>query len=232
VPTEGLIIQKVAKGTSNLAKGAAMTREQAAKAIQVGFDVACDLVLDGHDILIAGDMGIGNTTPSAAIVAFMVGAPVASVTGYGTGISSELFEKKVAIIESAVSRTASSIDRIDVLGVLSSIGGFEHGATVGFIIGAAFSKVPLVLDGVISNSSALLARELSPLSLQYCFAGHASREVGAKVANSALGMEPLLNLDLALGEGSGALLALGLIQGATDLLADMATFDQAGVTEK
>ncbi len=229
-PAPGLIDKKVAKGTNNLATGPAMTPGQARGAVAAGFDVANELVDSGYDILLIGDMGIGNTTPSAALVSYFCDLDASVVTGRGTGIDDDLHAIKVAIVASSVERArASATEPIEVL---AEIGGFEHGGIAGFIIGAAFRRVPVVLDGVIANASALLAQAICPASIGYAFAGHISREPGAIRALSKLGLDPVVDLNLALGEGTGAALSFGTIAAAAALLGEMATFDEAGVTEK
>ena len=229
-PAPGLIDKKIAKGTSNLATGPAMTREQARAAVAAGFEVANELADAGHDILLIGDMGIGNTTPSAALVSYFCDLDASAVTGRGTGIDDDRHAAKVAIVAASVERARARVtDPIDVLG---EIGGFEHGGIAGFIIGAAFRGVPVVLDGVIANASALVAQSICPASIGYAFAGHISREPGAIRALSKLGLDPVVDLNLALGEGTGAALSFATIAAAAALLGEMATFDEAGVTEK
>lgn len=228
---DGLIKRKIRYGTRNLAISSAMSYDDALDAMQVGFDTALLLKNQGYSILAAGDMGIGNTTPASAIIAQICEVDPRLVTGRGTGIDDETYERKVAAINAGIARLETQANSTDCIGILAELGGYEHAAIVGFLIGGAFSKVPIVLDGLISNAAALVAVALSSNIKEYLFAGHCSREAGAKVALGHLGIRPILNLDMALGEGSGALLALWLIVSAVELMSEMATFDSAGVSE-
>lgn len=225
----GLLCRKVARGTADLAVGPAMTPEQARAAVEVGIEVAEQLVAEGHHLLVTGDMGITNTTASAALVAVFTGLPVATVTGRGTGIDDPTWARKVAVIERALARGVSPTDPLDAL---AQVGGLEHAALVGFLLGGAAHRVPVVLDGVIACSAALVARALAPVAADYWVAGHRSAEPGASAALAALGVRPLVELDLRLGEGSGAALAVPLVQAAARVLREVATFDSAGVTDK
>jgi nicotinate-nucleotide--dimethylbenzimidazole phosphoribosyltransferase len=175
-------------------------------------------------------MGIANTTASAALVAAFTGAAAVEVTGRGTGVDDAMLARKVEVVDRALALHRP--DPADPIGVLAAVGGLEHGGLVGLILGAAAARVPVVLDGVIACAAALVARALAPLSTVAMIAGHRSVEPGASVALDALGLTPLVDLDLRLGEGSGAVLALPLVQGAARVLRDVATFDSAGVTEK
>ncbi|MGH9297256.1 MAG: nicotinate-nucleotide--dimethylbenzimidazole phosphoribosyltransferase, partial [Acidimicrobiales bacterium] len=187
------------------------------------------------DLLVTGDMGIGNTTPSAALIAALTGRSVREVTGRGTGISDEAFEKKVAAIERALRRVAEShrcgeaVSELDADVLLSELGGLEIAAIAGFVIGGASQRVPVVLDGVIALAGALVAARLAPLVVDYLVAGHRSVEPGAGAVLSHLGLVPLLDLGLRLGEGSGGCLAIPVIRSAARLLSEMATFADAGV---
>jgi nicotinate-nucleotide--dimethylbenzimidazole phosphoribosyltransferase len=229
-PAEGLLDRKVRSGTRDLAVEPAMTRDEAIEALQVGIEVARDLAARGTRCLLTGDMGIANTTASAALIAAFTGAAPATVTGRGTGIDDEMYAHKVAVVSAALSLRRP--DAGDPIGALAAVGGLEHAGLAGFILGAALSRVPAVLDGVIACSAALVARALAPECTAAMIAGHRSVEPGASVALAALGLTPLVDLDLRLGEGSGAVLALPLVQGAARVLRDVATFDSAGVTEK
>jgi nicotinate-nucleotide--dimethylbenzimidazole phosphoribosyltransferase len=226
----GLLPRKIAAGTADLTQGQAMTRAQAVAAIEVGIEVARDLVAAGNRCLLTGDMGIANTTASAALIAAFTGADPAAVTGRGTGIDDEMHAHKVAVVAAALTRHAP--DPADPLGVLAALGGFEHAALVGFLLGGAALRTPVVLDGVIAGAAALVAAALQPDAPAAWIAGHRSAEPGHAVALSALGLRPLVALDLRLGEGTGALLALPLVQSAVRALGEVATFDAAGVTEK
>jgi nicotinate-nucleotide--dimethylbenzimidazole phosphoribosyltransferase len=226
----GLLDRKVRRGTRDMAVEPAMTRDEARQALEIGIDVARDLVRRGTRCLLTGDMGIANTTASAALIAAFTGAAPAAVTGRGTGIDDEMHARKIAVVSQALA--VHRPDPADPLGVLGAVGGLEHAAIAGFILAGAAARVPVVLDGVIACSAALAARALAPDSSAAMIAGHRSAEPGASVALDALGLTPLVDLDLRLGEGSGATLAVPLVQGAARVLRDVATFDSAGVTEK
>ena len=226
----GLLDCKVRPGTRDMTLEPAMTRDEAMQAVQNGIEVARDLVAGGTRCLLTGDMGIANTTASAALVAAFTGSAPQAVTGRGTGVDDETLARKVAVVERALALHRP--DPADPIGVLAAVGGLEHAGLAGFILGAAAARVPVVLDGVIACAAALVARALAPHSTAAMIAGHRSVEPGASVALDALGLTPLVDLDLRLGEGSGAVLALPLVQGAARVLRDVATFDSAGVTEK
>ena len=187
------------------------------------------LVDRGHDVLLTGDMGIANTTPSAALVSALTGADPAAVTGRGTGVDDAVLARKVDVVASALASRPVTGDPVDTL---ASVGGFEHAGIAGLLLGAARRGVPVVLDGVIAGAAALVARALAPEVVDYCLAGHRSVEPGHAVALAELGLRPLVDLDLRLGEGTGALLALPLVQAAGATLREMATFDSAGVARK
>jgi nicotinate-nucleotide--dimethylbenzimidazole phosphoribosyltransferase len=223
-----LLSRKVAHGTADLACGPAMTRAEATAALEVGVGVADHLVGGGADLLVTGDMGIANTTASAALVAALTRSEPSEVTGRGTGIDDPTLVRKTAAIERAMER----LDRSDPLHVLAEVGGLEHAALAGFLLGAAARRVPVVLDGVIAVSAALVASALCPAATGYWVAGHLSVEPGARVGLDHLGLTPALDLGLRLGEGSGAVLAVPLVQSAARLLTEVATFDSAGVTGK
>jgi nicotinate-nucleotide--dimethylbenzimidazole phosphoribosyltransferase len=229
-PVPGLLPRRIRRGTADMTAEPAMTRAEALRALEVGIDVAADLVAAGHRILLTGDMGIANTTASAALIAAFTGTPPAEVTGRGTGVDDATLARKVAVVERALAR--HDPDPADPVAVLAAVGGLEHAALAGFVLGAAAARTPVVLDGVIAAAAALAARALAPDAVGAMIAGHRSAEPGASVALSALGLTPLVDLDLRLGEGSGAALALPLVQSAVRVLRDVATFDSAGVTEK
>jgi len=229
-PEDGLLARKVRLGTADLAVGPAMTRAQAVEAVEVGIAVARDLVAAGARCLLTGDMGIANTTASAVLVAAFTGADPAEVTGRGTGIDDPTHARKVGVVARALALHRP--DPADPIGVLACVGGLEHAALAGFILGGAALRVPVLLDGVIAGAAALAAVALHPDAVAACIAGHRSVEPGHRLALAALGLRPLIDLDLRLGEGSGALLALPLVQAAARVLGDVATFDGAGVTDK
>ncbi|MFI6155372.1 nicotinate-nucleotide--dimethylbenzimidazole phosphoribosyltransferase [Kitasatospora sp. NPDC051170] len=226
----GLLPRKVKPGTDDMTQGPAMTREEALQAIEVGIETARDLVAAGNKALVTGDMGIANTTASAALISVFTGLDPAEVTGRGTGIDDETHARKIEVIRAALA--LHQPDPNDPIGVLAAIGGLEHAAIAGFLLGAASLRTPVVLDGVIAGSAALVAKAIAPEVLAACIAGHRSAEPGHQAALAKLGLRPLIDLDLRLGEGTGALLALPLVQSAARAMHDVATFDSAGVTEK
>ncbi|MFF1867900.1 nicotinate-nucleotide--dimethylbenzimidazole phosphoribosyltransferase [Kitasatospora herbaricolor] len=228
--TTGLLPRKVKPGTDDMTQGPAMSREEALKAIEVGIETARDLVAAGNKVLITGDMGIGNTTASAALISVFAGLDPAEVTGRGTGIDDAMHAHKIEVIRAALA--LHQPDPSDPIGVLAAVGGLEHAALAGFMLGAASLRTPVVLDGVIAGSAALAAKAIAPEVLAACIAGHRSAEPGHQAALAKLGLRPLIDLDLRLGEGTGALLALPLVQSAARSMHDVATFDSAGVTEK
>lgn len=226
----GVVNKKISKGTSNLASGPAMSLSQAKAGVQVGFEVGNSLVDGGSELLVTGDMGIGNTTPSAALISWFVGSEVEATTGRGTGIDDERMKVKVRAIKSSHDRLRRQ-GVTDPLKVLGSIGGYEIAALAGFILAGAVRKVPVVLDGVIADAAAIVAHQLNPYITEYLFAGHLSREPGAAKALEYLGLEPIVRLDLRLGEGTGGCLSVPIIQAAVRTLVEMATFESAGVSE-
>jgi nicotinate-nucleotide--dimethylbenzimidazole phosphoribosyltransferase len=225
----GLIDRKVARGTRNFAKGPAMTREEALAAIEVGIDLANQAKSEGVSILGTGEMGIGNTTPSSAIIAAISGKSVREVTHRGTGINDAALENKIRVIEAGLA--LNKPDPRDPLDVLTKVGGLEIAAIAGLIIGAAANRLPLVVDGFISTAGALIASEMQPNVREYLFAAHESVEIGHRLMLEHMGAEPILDLRLRLGEGTGAALAMGLIEAGVKILKEMATFEEAGVAE-
>ncbi|MET3986222.1 nicotinate-nucleotide--dimethylbenzimidazole phosphoribosyltransferase [Streptomyces sp. PvR034] len=228
--TPGLLPRKVRPGTADLSVGPAMTREEAVAAIEVGIETARDLVAAGNKALLTGEMGIANTTVSAALISVFTGVDPAEVTGRGTGINDETHTRKVEVVRRALE--LHQPDPTDPVGVLAAIGGLEHAAIVGLLLGGASLRTPVILDGVSAGAAALVARAIAPESLSACIAGHRSAEPGHVAALNTLGLRPLVDLDLRLGEGTGALLALPLVQSAARAMHEVATFDSAGVTEK
>ncbi len=231
----GLMRRKVRRGTADLSVGVAMSIEDAWRALEVGAVVATDAVATGARCLLTGDMGIGNTTPSAALIAALTGQPARAVTGRGTGIDDDRWETKVAVVERALARHAAdpggSGDARDPLVVLASLGGLEIAALVGYVVTGAALGIPVLIDGVIAASAAVVSAALVPEVRGYLVAAHRSSEPGAGIALDHLGLQPLLDLELRLGEGTGACLALPILQAAAKVLRDMATFESAGVSD-
>ncbi|MFJ5224590.1 nicotinate-nucleotide--dimethylbenzimidazole phosphoribosyltransferase [Streptomyces sp. NPDC088400] len=228
--TPGLLPRKVRAGTGDFTTGPALSREDVLSAIEVGIETARDLVAAGNKALLTGEMGIANTTVSAALICVYTGQDPAEVTGRGTGINDEMHARKVDVVRRALD--FHQPDPADPIGVLAAVGGLEHAALVGFLLGGASMRTPVVLDGVSAGAAALVARAIAPEALAACIAGHRSAEPGHVAALNKLGLRPLVDLDLRLGEGTGALLALPVIQSAARAMHEVATFDAAGVTEK
>jgi nicotinate-nucleotide--dimethylbenzimidazole phosphoribosyltransferase len=228
-PASGRLVQaRVRAGTADMTEGPAMTRAEAIAAIGVGLAVVDELVASGLDLIGIGEMGIGNTTAAAAIAAVMTGATPADVTGLGTGIDDAARLRKVAVIEAAIARNEP--DPADPIGVLSAVGGLEIGALVGVILGATAARVPVVLDGFITGAAAVLAAGLAPGIAGRLIAAHRSVEPGHAILLDRLGLRPLLELDLRLGEGTGAALAFQVIDAAVRIRDEMATFASAAVS--
>jgi nicotinate-nucleotide--dimethylbenzimidazole phosphoribosyltransferase len=219
---------KVRRGTGDLSRGPAMSREEAVRAVMAGAGVAEELVESGGvDLLVTGDMGIGNTTPAACLVSAFTRSPPEETTGRGTGIDDQTLELKVNVVKEALK--LHSPNPADPLGVLAQLGGLEHAAIVGVILAGAVYGLPVILDGVVSDSAALGARALAPHSVEYIIAGHRSAEPGARISLQSLKLRPLLDLDMRLGEGTGGLLAVPLVQAAARTLAEMATLEELGI---
>jgi nicotinate-nucleotide--dimethylbenzimidazole phosphoribosyltransferase len=227
-PAPGLLPRKVRPGTADMTAGPAMTLGEAQRAVEAGIETARDLVAAGNRCLVTGDMGIANTTASAALIAVFTGAEPAEVTGRGTGIDDATWERKVTAVRRALARHRP--DPAQPLAALAAVGGLEHAALAGLMLGGVALRVPVVLDGVIACAAALVARALAPDVVDCLIAGHVSTEPGARRALTALGLRPLLDLDMRLGEGSGAALALPIVAAAARVLRDVATFDSAGVS--
>ena len=227
-PAPGLLPRKVRSGTADMTAGPAMSLDEAQRAVEAGIETARDLVAAGNRCLVTGDMGIANTTASAALIAVFTGAQAQEVTGRGTGIDDETWERKVSAVRRALARHQP--DPAQPLAALAAVGGLEHAALAGFMLGGAALRVPVILDGVIACAAALVARALAPDVVDCLIAGHVSTEPGAHRALTALGLRPVLNLGMRLGEGSGAALALPIVAAAARVLRDVATFDSAGVS--
>jgi len=226
----GLVAAKVRAGTRDMTVEPALTREEVTNALEAGAQVAFRLVDEGARVLVTGDMGIANTTPAAALIAAFTGAGAEAVTGRGTGIDDDRLARKVTVVRAALE--AHRPDPADPVGVLAAVGGLEHAAIAGFILGGGSRRVPVILDGVIAVSAALAAAALAPDVVGAMVAGHRSAEPGATVALAHLGLEPLIDLGLRLGEGTGAVLAVPIVASAVRVLHEVATFDSAGVSEK
>ena len=228
--TEGVACRRVADGTADMSVGPAMTREQALAAVRVGVEQVVELAADGLDLVGTGDMGIGNTTPSAAITSVLTGIRPTDVVGPGTGLDAAGVRHKAEVIERAIA--VNRPDSTDALDVLAKVGGLEIAGLAGVVIGAASLGIPLVSDGYISGAATLIALGMAPAARPWVFASHRSAEPGHAVVLRALGLRPVLELDMRLGEGTGAALAMGIMDAACRMMSGMATFAEAGVSEK
>lgn len=226
---EGLVSRKVVSGTGNIRKGPALTRDEALRCIEIGIELANEYAKKGYKIFATGDMGIANTTPSSAIAAVLTGRPVPEVTGRGTGIGDNALKNKVKVIEDSID--LNKPDSKDPIDVLSKIGGAEIGGIAGLIIGAATNRIPVVIDGFISTAGALIAYCIEPKTKDYIFAAHNSVEIGHKAMLEKIGLRPILDLELRLGEGTGAALAMLMIEAGLKIYKEMATFGEAGVSK-
>ncbi len=227
----GLFVsKKIARGTGNMVKGPAMTKDEAVKAIEVGIELVRKEKKKKRGLAVVGtgEMGIGNTTASSAIAAVITGSDVEEVTGRGTGIDDDTYQRKVDVIKKAIE--VNKPDREDGLDVLSKVGGYEIGGIAGVILGAASEGIPVVVDGFISSAGALIAASIEPKVKDYIFASHMSQEIGHRAILESIGQRPILDLDMRLGEGTGAALAMGIIDASVKILNEMATFDEAGVS--
>jgi len=229
-PDARLLSRKVGYGTGNIARGPAMTAEEAVKAVEAGIEIVSSEVARGLDIVGTGDMGIGNTTPSSAICAVMTGKEGAEVTGRGTGVTGKQLAHKREVVAKAL-----AVNRPDLrqpLDVLAKVGGFEIGGLAGVMLAAAAYRIPVAIDGFISGAAALIATAMAPALREFLIAGHVSAEAGHRVLLRHLGLKPLLDLEMRLGEGTGAALGIFLAETAARVLAEMPTFAEAGVSEK
>lgn len=230
LPVPGIRDRRVRAGTADMTAGPAMSPAEALAALEVGIAVAGEAAAEGYRVLLTGEVGIGNTTAAAALISVFAGAEPATVTGRGAGASDAMLAHKISVIERALAVNADHLD--DPLSTLAAVGGLEHAALTGFILGAASARLPVVLDGVIACSAALAATALAPDARDYLIAGHNGAEAGIAVALRALGLPPLVELGLRLGEGSGALTALPTVRASALLLREMATFASAGVSSE
>lgn len=226
----GLLDRKIREGTRNFSVEPAMTRQEAEQAVLTGIGLARDAVQEGIGLIGIGEMGIGNTTPSAAITSVMTGKSVEEVTGHGTGIDETGLTRKITVIQRAID--LHEPDPLDPLDVLAKVGGLEIGGLAGIVLGAASARVPIVLDGFITGAAALIAVALAPPCRDYLIASHLSVERGHQVILEHLGLKPLLDLALRLGEGTGSCLGMSLVYAAIKIYTEMATFDEAGVSDQ
>ncbi len=222
-----IVDERIVDGTADFTTGLALSREQAQAAVLIGARTADRLIDEGARLLVTGDLGIGNTTASAALIAVFTGADPGAVTGPGAGSDARMLAHKIAVIRAGIERHQP--DPTDPIGVLAAFGGAEHAALAGFLVATAARRVPVILDGVIAGAAALVAAALCPGVTAYLVAGHRSTEPGATAALAALRLEPILDLGMRLGEGSGGVLAVPVVQAAARLLREVATFDSAGV---
>ncbi len=227
---DGLIRKKVVSGTKNMAKGPAMTRAEAEECIKIGIDLAYEYAEKGYTLFGTGDMGIGNTTPASAIISCLSGLPAKDVTGRGTGVDDDIFNHKIEVIANAIK--VNNPDTRDPVDVLAKIGGTEIGGIAGLCIGAAAKGIPVLMDGFISTAGALIAYEIEPTVKEYLLASHQSVEKGHQVMLERMGLKPLLDLDLRLGEGTGAALGMNIVDSAIKIFTEMATFEEANVSEE
>ena len=223
-PIEGVIDCKIRKSTSNMAKGPAMTRQEAIRAIEIGIEMSEKYIQEDYKVIGIGEMGIAYTTPSAAIISVIAGCDPQEVTGMGAGLKKELLQHKAQVIRTAIEiNQPNPTDGIDIL---QKVGGFEIGSMAGVILGCSANRVPVVLDGFISYAAALIAVNINPRCKDYMIASHYSAEPGAKKALELLGLDPFLKMDMRLGEGSGAALAFNMIEAANYVYKNMLTFDE------
>lgn len=230
VTHSNFVVKKINYGTKNIAKGPAMTTEEAVLSIEAGIEVFNEYKNKGIDILGVGDMGIANTTPSSAITACLTGEPVELIVGRGTGINDEQLRNKINTIKKAIS--INDPNKNDAIDILRKVGGFEIGGIAGAILASAANRIPVVIDGFIATAGALIANTLTPNVKPYIVSSHKSKEMGHRIMLNYLKLEPILDLDLRLGEGTGSALAMGIIDASIKIFTEMATFDKAGVSKK
>lgn len=229
-PHQKLVVKKIAYGTANMTGGPAMSYEDAKRSIEAGIEVLESEIEKGVDIVGTGDMGIGNTTPSSAVVSFITAEKVEKVTGRGTGLDDEALKSKIGVIKRALE--VNKPNREDAIDILAKIGGFEIGGLAGVMLAAASRKIPVVIDGFISGAAALIAYELNSMVKDYLIASHLSVESGHRAMLDYIGLEPLFDLKMRLGEGTGAALGISIVEASCKILREMATFEEAGVAEK
>lgn len=225
-----LIDRKIRKGTDNIAAGPAMSLDEAVRSIRTGVEIVDDLAARGCRMFATGEMGIGNTTPSSALLAALTGMGIESVVGRGTGIGDEALRHKRDVIRRALDANRPNAE--NPLDTLAKVGGFEIAGLVGVILGAAANRCPVVIDGFISSVAALVASRIAPLSAGYMLPSHLSHELGHRLLMEHIGLRPILQMDMRLGEGTGAVMAFPIVEAAVKLMNEMATFESAGVSEK
>lgn len=229
IPSDaGVIIRKIKKGTDNMAKGPAMTREEAIKALEVGIEIATKEIQQGANLLGTGEMGISNTTPSTAILSVLANCDPKEITGRGAGLGKGGLGHKIEVIRNAI--TINQPNSADGIDVLAKVGGLEIGGMAGVMLAAAANRVPVVVDGLISTASALIATTIEPKVKDYLITSHATDEPGGKKASELLGKEPMLKMNMCLGEGSGAALAFPIIEAACSMMKNMPTFEDVGMS--
>lgn len=224
---EGVLDYKIRKGTSNMAKGPAMTREEAVRCLEVGIEITNEYIAKGYNLIGIGEMGICNTTPSSAIVSVIANCDPSEVTGIGAGLRKDRVEHKANTIRRAIE--LNNPDRLDGVDILAKVGGFEIGGMAGVILSCAANRVPVVIDGFISYAAALIAYTINPMTKEYMIASHISAESGAKKALEILDLSPMLNMDMRLGEGSGSALAFNIIEAGNYAYNNMATVDEVDI---
>lgn len=224
---EGVINRKISKGTKNIYKEPAMTYEEAKRSLEIGVEAVKIAKEKGYKILGVGEMGIGNTTTSAAVLKALIGCETSQVVGKGGGITNESFEKKKTIVEEVIKK--HDVNSEDPIDIISKVGGYDIGAMAGVFLGAAFYRIPVVIDGFISVVAALLANRLNPLIKEFCFTSHKSEEIGYNLAIEELGLKPMLDLNMRLGEGSGCPIAFSVIDFSIAMMNNMATFEEGNI---
>lgn len=229
-PNPKLMDKKIAAGTNNMTGGPAMNRAQAVRSLEAGIEAAELMIENGYSIIATGDMGIGNTTASSAITSVICNIKAGEVTGYGTGIDQAGFKKKIEAIKKAIEVNKPDAD--DGIDVLSKVGGFEIGGIAGVVLGCAAHRIPVVIDGFASSAGALIANAIEPKCAHYMIPSHCSVEKGHRIALEHLGLKPLFDFDMRLGEGTGAAIGINITEAAIKILNEMATFSSAGVSEK
>lgn len=227
---DGVVDRKINRGTKNIFKEDAMTYDEAIKAINIGIESVSKAKNDNYDIIGVGEMGIGNTTTSAAVLVALTGCQVEDVVGKGAGITTEAFEKKKYVVQKSVD--SKDIDKNDPIDIIAKVGGYDIAAMTGVFLGAAFYRIPVVIDGFISAVAALLATRLNYLVKDFCISSHKSEEIGYNIAIKELSLKPMLNLEMRLGEGSGCPIAFSIVEFAISMMNNMATFEEGNINDE